>query len=183
MRTSSGKILVQVNLGQKGKVFIGGIEFQTMLNYNTNYRERSPVVALVKEGNQRIPTGSYIICHHNRFHEHSVYHLYDDLFAIPVNDSIFMRIDENGDPHSVQGNLVCERIERRESFMDTPESLKKNYTDRVRVLNKGYGFKKGDEIYTYKFSDYEIVYNWNGQIRRVIKVKKEDVVAIYKNIL
>jgi hypothetical protein len=178
MRPAGGKILVNVNPGQKGEILLGGKRLMTALKFATNYREKSPVMAFVAEAAHGLKVGTPLVVHHNRFHEHSAYLLDEGLFAIPYNESIFFRIDENGDPHSMHHNIICERIPKPEGVLVTPASLKKNYTDRVRVLSNGYGYKKGQEIYTKIMADYEVIYNWNGQERRVIKVVSSDIVAI-----
>lgn len=178
MNPAGGKVFVRVDRGQKGEILLGGKKLQTALKFATNYREKSPVMATVLQDVKTLKAGTPIVVHHNRFHEHSQYQVTEDTYCIPFNESIFFRIDENGDPHSLCNNIICERIPKPEGVLVTPASFKKNYTDRVKVLSNGYGYKKGQEIYTRIMADYEVIYNWNGQERRVIKVYKDDITAI-----
>jgi hypothetical protein len=177
MRATWNKIVVRVNHNQKDQIQIADIVFQRALKFETNYRVKSPVMAEVLEGNDEIATGSHIICHHNRFQEHSAYHIEGDLYSIPCNDSIFLRIDNEGNPHSLFENIICERIQVDTKYY-IPDEKKRSYHDRVRVISDGYGFNVGDEILTYNLADYEIVYHWQNQEKRIIKVKKTDIVAI-----
>lgn len=176
MRIHSDRILVKVDLDQKGIINIGGEEFNTTLEFNTNYRERNPILAIVLEDHPKIKKGTMICCHHNRFHEYSAYKIQDDIFAIPYTNSIFFRIDKDGEPHSICGNIICERVPIEYDF-EVPASYQKNYIDRVVVVNNGYGYKKGDQVFTVKMADYEVVYNWQHQERRVIKVLAEDILC------
>jgi len=180
MTPIEGSIIVRVDLEQKGSIRLGGQIFLKVPKFNTNYRDKSPVVAIVECGNSSIQPGTLILTHHNLFQGESIFYLEDDLYSIPFNSSIFATIDSNGDLCSIQGNIIVERIAKKDGLLETPASYRKNYNDRVIVLSDGEGFKKGDQILTCRMADYEMVYNWNGVERRVIKVLKRDIVAVLK---
>ena len=174
MNPSSDKLIVKVNAAQKSNITLGGIDFLLAKQYNNNRREQNPVMCEVVTGNKRIKKGAFLLVHHNRFAEHSAYELGDDLYAIPYDRQIFARLDEDGNAHSLNGNIIAKRVERTAAIELSP-SYRKNYFDRVIVLNNGYGYKKGDEVFTYQYSDYEIIYVWEGQEKRVVKVFVEDI--------
>jgi len=174
MKAANDKIIVRVNGSQKHNIEVGGINFLLAKQYTNNRREQNPVLCEVVTGNSIIKSGEFLLVHHNRFAEHSPYELGDNMYALPYDRSLFARIDDEGIPHSMCGNIIAKRVEKT-SMIELAASYKKNYNDRVIVLNNGYGYKKGDEIFTYPFSDYEIVYVWKGEEKRVVKVFVEDI--------
>lgn len=174
-----GRLIVSVDLLQKREGVINGVKFAFGKKYNHNFRESSPVVAIVKESSVKFKEGDSIVCHHNHFYGDSPYHMGDDLYSIPINKSIFAKISNDGYLQPVCGNLICERIDKK-SLLDLPPMVRKTHNDRVRVLVATDGFSEGEEIFTELQADYEIVYNWGGEERRAIKVFKEEVVAVLK---
>lgn len=173
------RILVRVNTEQKEYANIGGVECFLAQKYNPNNREKSPVLAYVIVGNDEIKEGFFIITHHNYFVEYSPFHVDADIYSIPYSENIFVVIDSEGNAAPVCGNITAERIEENEAIgMADPKRL--HYHDRVRVLSGACGFKKDDEILTLPFSDYEILYNWNGIEKRIIRVYSKNIVAVLK---
>lgn len=181
MIQSTKGIIVRVDPDQKDEVIVGGRALMIPNLYISNYRERSPVVAVVVKGNRQVKAGAVLVTHHNHFSGESQYHLGDDLYSIRVDKSVFFEVDQNGDPIPMGGNIICERVEKNDMILDIPPSMKKNYNDRVIVLKDSCGFHKGDFVITYPFSDYEVVYNWGGTMRRVVKVFHEDICAVMRN--
>lgn len=180
MNPIKGNIIVRVDLEQKGTIKLGDQTFVKVPKFNTNYRDKSPVIAFVEHGNEIIAAGTTILTHHNIFQGDSIFFLEDNLYSIPVNSSIFATVDNEGDLHSIHGNIIVERVAKKEGILETPASYRKNYNDRVIVIADGEGFKKGDQVLTCTMADYEIVYNWEGIEKRVIKVAKRDIVAVLK---
>lgn len=174
MRAVNEKIIVKVEANQKHSIDFGGSSFLLAKQYTNNRREMNPVVCEVIQGNNRVKAGTFLLVHHNRFAEYSPYELGNGLYAIPYDRSLFARIDDKGEAHSLCKNIIAQRVEKKTS-LELAASYRKNYNDRVVVLNDGYGYKKGDEIFTFPFSDYEIVYVWKGVEKRVIKVFSEDI--------
>lgn len=179
MKPHNSKIIVRVNAEQKRSIDLSGSNFLLAKQYTNNRREQNPVVCEVITGNSIIKSGEFLLVHHNRFAEHSPYELGEGMYAIPYDRSLFARLDADGNPHSLCGNIIAQRVEKT-SAIEIAASYKKNYNDRVVVLNNGYGYKKGDEIFTYPFSDYCIVYVWKGVEYRVIKVYIEDIAGVFK---
>lgn len=174
MNPLNDKIIVKVDADQKRFVDVGGNNFLLAKQYTNNRREQNPVVCEVIIGNSKVKAGEFLLVHHNRFSEHSPYELDNGHYAIPYDRSLFARINDKGEPRSMCGNIIAQRVEKS-SAIEVAASYKKNYNDRVIVLSNGYGYKKGDEIFTYPFSDYQIVYVWKGEEKRVVKVYIEDI--------
>lgn len=170
-------ILVKVNLSQREEIRIGNNVLKTAANYNENFRERSPVIAEVVDGLGELKTGSFIVCNYNYFHDESPLQLSDSIFSIPINEEIFAIVKEDGKLKPVQGNVLVERL-TKESSLPLPEELKKPHTNRGIISQ---GIRKGQFIFWLPFSDYEIVYNWNGEERRAIKIHESEIVGYLKN--
>jgi hypothetical protein len=133
----------------------------------------------VLQGNDEIPGGSLIVTHHNYFIEYSPFEVADGIFSIPYTENIFAVIDKDGNPTPVCGNIIAERIQENEYIgMANPKRL--HFHDRAKVVSDACGFKTGDEILMLPFSDYEIVYNWRGIERSVIRVYSKNIVAVVK---
>lgn len=173
VRPLKGKIIVKVDTSQKER----NEQFLLAKEYNTNYRDRSPVVAAVITGSKEIKKGAFLLCHHNLFYSAtSPYRIDGDTYSIPINENIYAWIDEDGVPHPLNGNIIAERVKIGSAFELTPQ-YQKNHIDRVIVLSDGLGFKAGQQVFTWKYSDHEIIYMWKGKEKRVIKINIEDIVA------
>lgn len=180
MRPTKNGIILRVDPYQKERAMIGGIELMVANKYKTNHRDKSPVVGIVEVGNSKIKEGTALICHHNYFYgDTSVFSIGGGLFSIPLNENVFMRIDEQGDPHPMFGNIICERL-WEETPIEKPDAYKKQYIDRARVLTNGYGYKAGQIAFHIPYANYEIIYNWGKIERHLIKLWHQDIVAVLK---
>lgn len=181
MQPVNGKIIVEVNPNQKDFIKLGDIVFQSALRYEINYKEKSPSIATVIEGNEIIREGDIILTHHNLFYLPSPYHLFGNLFSIPANaKTIFIKILGDGSLLPILGNMICKEIEV-ESTLEIPPELKKFHKNRYEVIDAGYTrYKKGDIVFTRPSTGYEIVYNINSVERRVLKVNSEMVCGVLK---
>lgn len=174
----NGKILVRCNMKQKNEMIVGGVRVRCAQNYQTNYRERSPVVCLVEKGNRQVNSGEIIIAHHNTFYTPSPYHLQDDLFAIPFAKTLFAKISIDGNLTPICGNILCDRVDI-ETPLPIPPEYRKKHIDRVTVTNPGSTlYKCGQLLFTRPHSYYEIVYMWNDIETRIHKVHEGMVVAL-----
>jgi hypothetical protein len=180
MVATNDKIIVKVNPNEKNSTIIGDSKFLLAKEYNTNYRERNPVVCEVIKGNGKLKDGSFILVHHNSFSEHSPHYLGDNLYSLAYNKSIFCRLDEQGNAHSMCGNIVVENILVEWVAVEVAAFYQKHYTNRAKVVSNGYGFKKDDILLFWDMGNYEIIYNWKGEERRVVKVFKDDIVGVLK---
>lgn len=176
MTPSNNKIIVKVNHSQKSNVTVAGSDFLLAKDYNHNRRESMPVLCEVVEGNKNLSFGTILLVHHNRFSSNSPHHLESNLYSLAFNPSIFARIDKEGNPIGLCNNIIVNRVyENDNDFI--PQHLKKYDKHKNIVASNGFGFKKGQVIFTFDLAAYEIIYVWQGQEKRVWKVTKNDVVG------
>lgn len=173
-------IIVYIAPDQKEKYLLGESIIKAGKRYSINYRERTPVVAQIIEGLGELKTGKSIITSYTHFGEDSPYLLYDNTYSIPVDELILAFIEDDGSLNPVCGNLIVDRVPIKTTFL-LPDELQKFHNDRGVVVNGNGIFKKGDYLLFLKFSDYEIVYTWNNEERRAIKIYKDEIVGILKN--
>lgn len=174
------KILVRVNMRQKDTFTLGDVTVSTALKFETNYRERSPVVGLIVEGNKQIKAGQIAIFHHNHFYPPSPYFVQDDLFSVPFNQTVFGVLTDEGGISPMCGNIICERVKIPTPLPVSPEH-EKTYIDRAIVLNAGpQPYQKGQLIFHKPHAGYDIVYNYQGVEKRVTKVHADFVVGYIK---
>lgn len=179
MTPTNGKILVSVNPDQKSGFEIEGKTFSMATLFETNYREKSPVIAKVVEGNQVVGKGDLLLCHHNLFYLPSPYHIFDDLFSIPFSKVLFAKIGSNGELYPICDNIICNRIVE-ESYLPLPPTQQKFLTSQYEVVDGGEKFSNGTIIFTRPYSGYDIVYVFNGQEKRVTKVAGDMVCGFLK---
>lgn len=172
-------IIVKVNSSQKEEINVGCNVLKTGSKYNDNFREKNPVVAEIVNGLGELKTGCFIVCNYNHFEEESPLRLSDDLFSIPVNEEIFAIVKEDGSLKPVCGNILVERVSK-DSKLPLPEELKKSHNNQGIVIKNAEAYTKNQYIFWLPFSDYEIVYNWNGEEKRAIKIHKSEVVGYLK---
>lgn len=180
MIAANNKVIVRVNLKQKDKITVSGVTVSTALKYELNYREKSPVVAEVIEGNDFLKAGDILLSHHNFYYPPSPFHLQDDLFAVPFGSSLFAIVGPDGELKPICGNIICSRVEIPSDFPLPPEHVK-TYVDRSRVVDPGdTKYKVGQLIFHRKHAGYDIVYVWNTIEKRVTKVHESQICAFVK---
>lgn len=179
MRVVENRILVKVNMKQKDEFTIGGVTVKAALPFELNYREKSPVVGYIVQGNAYVKEGQLGIFHHNHFYSPSPYYLYDDLYSVPFNGTIFGVLDEIGDIQPMCGNLICKRVPI-EYLIPVPVEQQKTHIDRAIVVRAGpEPYKTGQLVFHRKNAGYDIVYNWCGNERRITKVHASMVVGVF----
>ena len=172
------RIIVQVDQSQKDCMMIGGVKVLLGQKYQTNYREKSPILAEVLEGDGRLNKGDIILCHHNHFYGTSPYHLFDELYSIPANHTIFAVLSPSGMLLPVYGNVLASRVEI-ETSLPVPAEFLEYHIDRGLILDGGWTrFSPGDMVFTRPHSLYEIVYIWDGEERRSWKINSEMICAV-----
>jgi hypothetical protein len=160
-------------------MLLGGKRLLTQKKYNINYREKNPVVCFVVKGSDNIPPGTFLVCNYSHFEEESPYHMYDNMFSIPVDISILGRIDDFGELHPMCGNVFVERILKPHAI-DIPKDFEKPQINHGYISVSGEGWERGQEIFWFNYSDYEIVYFWKGIEKRRIKVENTEIVGFIK---
>lgn len=177
MRPTNGRVLVRVDMDQKNSMMLGEVKVLMATKYETNYRERSPVIARVVEANAHLAAGDYILCHHNHFYLPSPYHLQDDLYSIPANHTIFAILRPSGELSPVYGNVLAAKVEVTALF-PMPAEYRTYHMDRGLILDGGWTtFEPGDLVFTRPSAIYEIVYIFGDIERRVCKINSEMICA------
>lgn len=180
MKPVNNKIIVRVNINQKDEMLVGGILLKTALSFDSNYREKSPVIAEVVEGNRFLKKGDIIVCHHNHFYAPSPYLLEGDLYSIPFNKTIFAKINKDGKLSALCGNILGDRVVIKNDLLVPPEFQKK-YIDRILVTDRGWTtYKNGSTIFCRPNAPYDIVYNFGGVEMRKTKVDSDMVCGFLK---
>lgn len=176
----NNKVLVYCDLNQKDYISIDGNLFKMALNYEHNYRLRSPVIGMICENYRSLTEGDILLCHHNLFYQPSPYYLYDNVFSIPFSKVLFAKILNDGELLPICGNVLGERIPIK-TELPLPPDQRKNYTDRILVTNAGYTkYKKGQILLTRPSAPYDIVYQWNKEQRIVTKISEDMVCGIIR---
>lgn len=177
IKATNSKIIVRVDPSQKNEIKMGGITMTTALLFENNYREKSPTIGVVVQGNEFIVPGEVALFHHNHFTMPSPYHIEDDLFSVPFNKTLFGVLDEDGNIHPMCGNLLCHRVPI-ETPIPVPIEEQKTYTDRAIVISRNHPkYKFGQMIFHRPFAGYDIVYNWFGEEIRVTKVSDDMIIG------
>jgi hypothetical protein len=162
---------------QKESFVVNGIELKTATQFDTNYRERQPVIAQVVNDNDVLDKDDIIICHHNLFYHKSPYYLYANLFSIPANKVIFAKLNiEDASLFPVYGNFLCNRV-NIETLLTVPTP--KQHLDRVVVTHKGNTkYMEGQLLFTTPYAYYEMVYIVNGEEYRTHKCHESSVCGV-----
>ncbi len=179
MKPKKDWLIVKVDLAQKRMIEVDGKEFLVATKFNTNYREKNPVVSLVIEGCNEIKKNDIIISHHNFFVPNSPFQIDDETFAIKYNENIFCSIDKTGIAHPLCDNVLAKKIKVDSKFA-LPVSCQKDYLDRAEMVEGG-GYATGEIVFVKPYRCYEIVYVFNNIEHRIIKLRKTDIVANLKN--
>ncbi len=176
MTPCNQKVLVEVDYDQKAKVSLNGNSLLLAKEFSQNRRESNPTLCKVINGNGNVPDGTLLLVHHNRFTENSPHHLGGNQYSLAWNSSVFARLDEEGNAIGLCENILVEHIYDNDSPL-IPDHLKVPNKHKYRVIGNGFGFKKGQIVFCYELSNYEIIYVFNGTERRVTKVIKSDIVG------
>ncbi len=175
----NNKILVSCDVKQKSHAVIGGISLKLATVFDTNYRERSPVICIAQETKGEVEYEDVLLCHHNLFYMPSPHFIKDDLFAIPYGNTIFAILDKDGNPKAVCGNLLAEEL-YIETLLPLPPEKRKKYDNMVKLIASGYGYNKGQIVFTRPSAAYTIVYFWNGEERIIVKINSEMILGYLK---
>jgi hypothetical protein len=178
MKAVHDRVIVRVNGLQKDEMLLGDMLVKMTPLFEINYREKSPVVAEVVEGNEHFRQGAVIVCHHNHFGDNSPYYLYADLYSIPFNKTIFGKFDVDGNIFPVCGNMICEYVYPESEFI-LPEQERKPLISQYKVVDPGWTIYKAEQIiFTRPHAGYQIVYHWNKQERRTVKIDSDQVCGV-----
>lgn len=204
LKAIRNNIIIKTYLHQKEELAIKGKNGETInlyigSQYNTNYREKNPVMAEVLDNNskyQYIKKGFMVIVHHNMVSNPETNPRCIEwdrqkgiaIFSIPCTyETTFCVIDENGEALPVCENVIAKRIDQviKTKFIIIPDSVKKKESKMVDILKvspeaKDKGIKVGSRILMYAYSDYEICYTFNKKEHSVIKIHMDEVLGEVK---
>lgn len=179
MKPINNKIIVSCDVTQKNKIEINGLLLKTAHEFEKNYREKSPTIATVIEGNDIVKAGDILLCHHNLFYPPSPYYLTDNLYSVPFSKILFAKIDKLGDIFPICGNLICNRVPIKYPF-PVPIEQQKTEDKIYEVLDSGQlPYNKGDFIFTRPSAGYDIVYTFNNIEKRITKVDSEQICGVF----
>lgn len=177
IKAANNKIIVRVDPNQKNEIRIGNLTMTAALLFENNYREKSPTIGVVVQGNDFIVDGEVALFHHNHFHMPSPYHIEGDLFSVPFNKTLFGILDEDGNIAPMCGNVLCQRVPI-EYEMPVSMDERKTYIDRAIIISNNHPeYKFGQLIFHRPHAGYDIVYNWFGEERRRTKVHEDMIVG------
>ena len=159
--------------------------------YNENSREMSPVVCEVLEVGEEIDNiqkGDVLITHHNLLTnealtiERNIEEQYTILSVVNDN-TLYAKIKEDGSLVPINGNCIAKRIKKEiKTTLAVPfEETEEMLFDIISVPKEVDFIKEGDRVLCYKYSDYEMVYNFNNEEKRAIRIWKEDILGIIEN--
>jgi co-chaperonin GroES (HSP10) len=193
MKPIKDRIIIQYDVQQKEFIQYGTLKLFTPNRalLNENAREANPTAAMVLHGgNTFLKKGDVILFPHTILDTPSAVIEKDGtniIMTIPTDQNkvtIYGKIGKNGEVIPLFGNLVVKRISQKElsSIIITPDQFKKDEENKGIILAAppDSDLHEGQTIIYYKYSDYELCYNVNGEEKRSIMVKRQDVVAIYK---
>lgn len=193
MKPIKNKIIIRYDSEQKEYLQYGTLRLYSPNRAlrNENSREANPTAAMVVHGgNTFLKEGDVILFPHTILDTPSAIiekKGTDILMTIPTDPNqvtIYGKVGTKGEVIPLFGNLVVQRIAQKElsSIIITPDAYKKDEENKSIVLAAppDSDIREGQTIIYYKYSDYELVYNVNGEEKRAIMVKRQDVVAIEK---
>lgn len=202
MRALRGRIIVKSFASQKEEIEIVGQDGKRLTlwvgkKYAINHREKNPVVCEVLDNNSEynyIKKGDFLLVHHNFLSEWQTNPFcieYDPvsevgLYSLQANHNIFCKINADGIAEPVCGNMLVERQKNpiKSSLIIIPDTVKQEHNDRVKVVSLSpevAGYKVGQTVLMYKYSDYEICYSWKKKDYSIIKVYEEDLIGVVDN--
>lgn len=177
MKIPNNHLLLSVDMEQRDRLTIAGSEMLSAARYSENWRHKSPAVATVVQGNDQILTGWTIVCTYTIFNDtvgESPYSIGDGLFVVPVGDLIMGRIDENGNFHPLCDHIVVREVEKP-TFLPMPDEFRKPKVNHGFVVSECAGYKEGDEILWLNYSNYQVLWKWDGEDRSVVVIEKAEV--------
>ncbi len=179
MKPVNDKILVRSDLSQKDFIRLNGVELKSPTYFDTNYRQRSPVLCVVAEDSGDLYEGDILLCHHNTFYQPSPYYIKEDLFSIPCKGTlIFCKITLSGDLWPLFGNMLCNPA-AIESLLYLPEKYRKPYPNRAVITEPGLcNYSKNDLVFCRPYAPYEIVYQFAGAEKRQFKIHESMVAGV-----
>jgi hypothetical protein len=158
--------------------------------YGDNDREINPSVCevlFIGEGVEQLQVGDLLIVHHNLLKndaskiEKNTDENYE-IISLVADNMIYAIINkEDGSLTPVFGNCIAERIivEEKSTLFTTTQKTEDLKFKIISIPLDFTDVNAGDTVLCYKYSDYEMVYNFNGRENRAIRIWKDDILGVY----
>lgn len=190
MKSVMKRFLVKFDVSQKEVIQYNSLRLYipNRVDLNSNERETQPTMAeVVYSPIEGIKEGDFLLFQHTILNNRAfIVEKNGDIItsAIPSDGSelIYGKLDNFGNLIPLFGNTIIERIYENEvsKIIITPEAYKKHEINFARCLLSYDNIPCGATVYYYKYSDYELIYNINGIEKKVIIVKRGDIVLYNK---
>lgn len=193
MKAKKNHLILKAHLEQKEVHKIKGkdgkeIELFIGRKYSENGREAEPnvcEVVAVGDGISDISVGDKIIVHHNTVKNDAAHIEKKDgyvLLSAPYNRLVYAKINDDGSLSPLSDCVIAERIAAKKLSQFDYTDRNEEYKFKVISVPDGYeDVKPSQNILCYKLSDYEIVYHYNSQEKRAIRIMQEDILAVFED--
>lgn len=192
MKAKKNHILASANLEQKEthKVTLpdgSTIDLFIGRKYGENNREINPSVCdvlSVGEGVSELQVGDKVIIHHNMITNEALRvdkNGQDIVISIKADGMIYAKVNEDGTLVPLYNNLIGERVAAPKiNRFDVTERTEPMKFKIVSTPNGYKDVKAGDTVLAFKYSDYEMVYHFNGRECRAIRISADDILGVFQ---
>lgn len=190
MKPIKNRIIIKYDSEQKEYIVYGSLKLYSpnRTGHNENLRVAAPTCAeVVSSSDSKLKKGDLLLFPHTILDTPSAIIKKEGGYTymtLPLDQNkvtIYGKLCKGGEIQPLFGNVIVKRIEQKDasSIIITPDAYKKNEDYKAIVLAAPLDsdIHEGDAIVYYKYSDYELVYNINGEEKSVIMVKREDIVG------
>lgn len=195
MHPIGNKIILRFDLSQKETLQYGTLKLYipNRGGLSENARESWATLAIcVHGGKTDLKEGDLVVLVHTILDNPACWiERKDDIITLTIpadgSETIYGKVGEKGEIIPMFGHLVCKRIDESNlsEIIITPDAYKKVEPNKgiVVAASTNSQYHEGQTVLYHQYSDYELCYNINGEERKAIMVKSEDVVGYYeKNI-
>lgn len=156
--------------------------------YSENSREQNPVVCevLAKGADtDEIEVGDLLIVHHNVLINEALIIERDiqeqwTILSCYNDNTIYAKINKDGSLTPVNGNYIAERIKKPavSKIIHSPfeETLQNEFI--IKAVPADAEVNVGDRVLCYKYSDYEMVYHYDNEEKRAIRIWRDDILGV-----
>ena len=200
MKAIRGKILVEVDMGQKSDFEYetpGGLRLWGNKDFGWNQITTAPVVSTVIDpgGMNGLNPGDNVLSHHNSFNREvgksgsgnyhgdtGVRHGKKHVFGLE-HGMVYFRIGDDGEPYPLDDWMICERVPREYAVegIVIPDSVTHYYPNLLKVIRVGPncpGVNPGDTVVTYNNSGVDVEYTHDFKNKTAVRCQYDTVLGI-----
>lgn len=186
MNILHNKALVLVDPEAKAKKKIttpfGDIELHLATDFSWDSKVKESTNGILLEDFKGVPKGTEVIFNHRATTQDN--EIDDKIFLI---DEVFIYFYfDNGHPVPFEKYYLIKRINKprtQSKFLHIPDNVPTETYDNIfEIVKSPKGsdkFNAGQRVIAYKYSDYEIPYASDGVHGTVIRLKEDDILALY----